>query len=314
MPSQIVLGICNPNRGPCHMAGVFCIPALRGRAHPKGPTLSHTHRPHKSPSNRCAYVQPREINHDPKFAIRQIQEHHVRTLLTALRTTGKLDPILLWDDRRDPQQPRLTLIDGQHRVAAHINQQSSGKRTKGVLARIISCDEITAHRLAAQRNSKDKLPLTFSEKMDLAWRLVWLSEAALSKAEIVSDTGVSRTTVHNMRKRRREMLEAGNEPTGEWWRDSKDNTPEAQEETNLTKKVRQYAEALKGPAEAMRREPADVKWGVLEHVFGTYEARQVAWHGLQSETDEFDDDADKVETVTTTIRDDVDEFDDNPDF
>ncbi|MCC1482323.1 ParB N-terminal domain-containing protein [Roseibaca sp. Y0-43] len=261
----------------------------------------------RTPTYRRANVNLREINFDPEFSIRDIQEHHVRTLVAALRTKGKLDPILLLDDKRNPEQPKLTLIDGHHRVAAYKTQQRSQKHPKPVNALIVSCDEITAHRLAAQRNSKDKLPLTTTEKLNLAWKLVWLSEAALSKAEIVNDTGVSRTTVHNMRKRRRQMLEAGKEPTGEWWKDSKDNSLGTQEETDLDKKLEKYVDALKGPAEAMRREPAEVKWGVLEYVFGTYEARQIAWHGIYTAQDDFELDAPQLEHVIT-------ELDENCDF
>ena len=251
-----------------------------------------------TPTYRRAIIQPREITHDTSFTVRDIRDDHVRTLLTALRTTGRLDPVLLWDDQRDPERPRLVLLDGQHRLAAYHNDRRRKSGTQGIPARIVSCDEVMAHRLAAQRNSRDKLPLTCAEKMNLAWRLVWLADAQLSKADIMNDTGVGRTTVHNMRVRRKAMIAAGQEPTGEWWRDRKDTPLDQPEEIDMEARIADLAEALKRPAEAMRREPAEVKWRVLERVLGTYEARQVAWRGLQLDYDEFDEEAHKIAPIT----------------
>lgn len=253
--------------------------------------------PSPKPKYRYATVQHREITIDRDFTVREIREDHVRTLLAALRTGGRLDRLLVWEDLRDPQRPRLVLLDGQHRLSAYHNHRQGKGALLPVPVRIVTCDELTAHRLTAQRNSKDKLPLSFAEKMNLAWRLVWLADAKLSKAEIVSDTGASRTTVHNMRRRRRAMIAAGKEPTGEWWRDAKDSPPCQPEETDVESKIKELAEVLKGPAEAMRRQPAAVKWAVLEVVFGTYEARQFAWHGLKAGEDEFDDDAPQIESI-----------------
>ncbi|MRH20603.1 ParB N-terminal domain-containing protein, partial [Rhodovulum strictum] len=197
-----------------------------------------------TPSYRRAYVQPREITRDPAFTVRDIREDHVRTLYAALRNSGRLDPVLVWEDLRDPDRLRLVLLDGQHILAAYENQRRKTKVAKGIPVRIVTCDEITAHRLAAQRNSRDKLPLTFAEKMNLAWRLVWLADAALSKADIVGDTGASRTTVHNMRQRRRAMIAAGKQPTGEWWRDAKDTPPEQPEETDMEARIAELADTL----------------------------------------------------------------------
>lgn len=258
-----------------------------------------TYQPPTTPAYRRAYVQPREITLDPAFKVRETREVHVKTLLTALRTTGRLDPVLVWDDQRDPERPRLVLLDGLHRLAAYENRRRRTQDAKSIPVRIVSCDVVTAHRLSAQRNSRDKLPLTFAEKMDLAWRLVWLADAQLSKADIVGDTGVSRTTVHNMRKRRKVMIAMASEPTGEWWRDAKDARPGTSEETDMEARIAELAEPLKRPAEAMRWEPAAVKWGVLERVFGTYEARQFAWYGIHADADEFSDEANAGEKITT---------------
>ena len=252
-----------------------------------------------TPTYRRAYVQPREITLDPAFKVRELREDHVRTLLGALRTTGRLDSVLVWEDLRNPERPRLVLLDGQHRLAAYENHRRRSKAGKSIPIRIASCDEVTAHRLAAQRNSRDKLPLTFAEKMNLAWRLVWLADAQLSKADIVGDTGVSRTTVHNMRKRRKEMIAAGKDTSGEWWRDAKDTEAGQPEETDIEARVAELAELFKRPAEAMRRDAAQVKWAVFERVFGTYEARQFAYFGLYANTDEFSDEANSLERIVS---------------
>jgi hypothetical protein len=256
-----------------------------------------------APTYRRAFVQNREITHDPAFAVRGLQCHHIRTLLIVLRQTGRLEPILLWDDRRDPERHRLVLLDGQHRAAAYANHRRNTKVAKSIPARIVCCDEVTAHRLAAQRNSRDKLPLTFAEKMNLAWRLVWLADAKLSKADIVGDTGVSRTTVHNMRQRRKAMIAAEITATGEWWRDSRDDTPGKPEETDMEAKIKAYAETFMKPAEAMRRETAEVKWDVMERVFGSYEARQFAYYGLTSPMSEFMNDGITIERVSHDLED-----------
>lgn len=94
------------------------------------------------------------------------------------------------------------------------------------------------------------------------------------------------------------MIAAGKEPTGEWWRDAKDNPTDQQEETNMDAKITALAEPLRSPAEALRREIAAVKWAVLERVFGTNEARQFAWHGLNAGVDEFSDEARAVDGIT----------------
>lgn len=122
--------------------------------------------------------------------------------------------------------------------------------------------------------------------------------AAPRKRVAPTYTGASRTTVHNMRQRRRAMIAAGKQSTGEWWRDSKDTPPEQPEETDVEAHIAELAETLKRPAEAIRREPAAIKWRVLERVFGTYEARQFAWHGLNADLDEFSDEAARIEKMT----------------
>ncbi|MRH22964.1 hypothetical protein GH815_18600 [Rhodovulum strictum] len=63
-------------------------------------------------------------------------------------------------------------------------------------------------------------------------------------------------------------------------------------------RIAELADTLKRPAEAMRRESAAIKWRVLERVFGTYEARQFAWHGLNADLDEFSDEAAAIEKIT----------------
>lgn len=248
-----------------------------------------------TPSYRKAHVHAREVFHDTAFAVRDAQPHHVRTLLTALRNTGRLEPILVWDDRRDPSRPRLVLLDGQHRLAAYANLRRGSGAGAGagakVPVRIVSCDEVMARRLSAQRNSRDKLPLTKAERLNLAWRLVWLKDAVLSKAEIVSDTGASRSTVGNMRHRRQAMIAAGAQETGDWFRDRRDGAGDWQpDEGNPAARIASFTDALLGPATGLRRESLEVQWAVMEAMLGVFGAKCLAEYGA-GESDEFDPEA-----------------------
>lgn len=226
------------------------------------------------PILRKAYVQPREITRLEEFFLRDtgILKAHVRTLVQALRNTGRLDPILLWKDDRDPAKTRLVLLDGAHRLAAYGSLYGLGRgHNRGVPAKIAECDAKTAHLLALAGNTKNSLPLTTTERTNAAWRLVMLPTIKFSKAEIAQAAAVSPRTVANMRSRFKEMTEAGEQPSGTWWIDrqvNRDDDPYEFSDEDFDAKVKALVDALQGPLGGWKRERTEVIAKALEGVFG----------------------------------------------
>ena len=66
------------------------------------------------------HLLPREITLDPTFQFRHTgnDKAHVRGLAQTLRSTGSLDPILVWAEQDDAGKAtgRLVLLDGGHRL------------------------------------------------------------------------------------------------------------------------------------------------------------------------------------------------------
>lgn len=232
------------------------------------------------PTFRKAHVQPREITRLDEFCLREtgINKAHVRTLVQTLRNTGRLDLILLWKDNRDPSRPRLVLLDGAHRLAAYGSLHGlGGGQGKGVPAKIVECDPKTAHLMALAGNTRDCLPLTATERANAAWRLVMHPTISFSKAEIAQVAGVAPRTVANMRRRLKEMAEAGVEPSGVWWRDRQVNRgddPYDLSDEDLDAKVKALVAALQGPLGGWKRERTEVLAKALEGVFG-HDLRQI---------------------------------------
>lgn len=135
--------------------------------------------------------------------------------------------------------------------------------------------------------------------MDLAWRLVRACNGILSKAEIARDVGVGTTTIAKMRRRRREMIAAGQEPTGEWWRDAADKELEAPEEQDLAHEIAEHYERLKPHLRDLLRRPEDVQWGVLERLLGTQQLRQLVEWGIGDGDDICREDERDVKDITT---------------
>jgi hypothetical protein len=226
------------------------------------------------PTYHNAHVQPREITTLTEFNHREngINRSHVRTLVQTLRNTGRLEPVLLWKDRRDPTVPRLVLLDGAHRLAAYGALNGLGRgHNRGVPAKIAECDPKAASLLALSGNTRDSLPLTTNERTDAAWQLVRHETITFSKAEIARASGVSPRTVSNMRKRFRELTDVGTTPNGRWWIDRWGNDRTDTFDLNdLDKnaKVKALTAALQGPLGGWKRESEEVLALALENVFG----------------------------------------------
>jgi hypothetical protein len=172
------------------------------------------------------YVLPREVSLVTALRGRAkgINRGHVRALARVLRNTGKLDPILLWNERGPEGEPtgRLVLLDGAHRLAAYRTTEPRF-HNQGVPAIVMDGDWTTARLKAAGGNTKETLPLTANERADLAWSMVRDPMFTGSKVQIAGATGVSAPTVARMRSRWKRMQETAQEASGHWWRDRHDS-------------------------------------------------------------------------------------------
>lgn len=156
-----------------------------------------------------------EIADEPLILIRDTVDWHVKALVSALQRRRRLDEVKLW---RNPEG-RLVLLDGAHRLTAY---RWKGI-TAGIPALVFTCSRDEALVEAVKDNAKNTLPLTASQRSDVAWRIVRDPEAGLSKAKIAAVTGVSERTVAAMRARLKTMGEAGQEPSGFWFMDRDDS-------------------------------------------------------------------------------------------
>jgi ParB-like chromosome segregation protein Spo0J len=132
---------------------------------------------------------------------------HVATLMHDLNITGRpLDPLLVF-----PAGGRYFVIDGHHRLAAY----KAATWDDPIPVEVFEGGLDEAFMAALDGNRKAKLPMTRAEKATAAWRLV--REDQLSK-QAIADLGlVSRTTVRDMRKKLREIIDAGADPAGMDW-------------------------------------------------------------------------------------------------
>jgi ParB-like chromosome segregation protein Spo0J len=145
-----------------------------------------------SPADRPRELPVRAIKRVPAlFQPRRNREdeRHIDALARAVRSVGKLDPILVMYIGPDPY-----LIDGHHRLAAY--------EVAGITAPVPVVyfeGQLEAALLEAGReNSKAKLPMSGQERQDYAWRLVLLG--GYSKSQTMEAAGVSDGQVAIMRR------------------------------------------------------------------------------------------------------------------
>lgn len=136
---------------------------------------------------------------------KHVSDSHVRSLADTAKHR-ELDPLTIWWDGK-----RWALIDGHHRFAAY---REVGKSNAEVPVVVFAGSLAEAMRKAAQDNSKDKLPMSRSEKTNAAWRLVTTTE--LSRKETAEAAGISEASVAEMR-RVRALLQALMEQDGSAW-------------------------------------------------------------------------------------------------
>ncbi|WP_170584787.1 ParB/RepB/Spo0J family partition protein [Ruegeria arenilitoris] len=172
-----------------------------------------------------------ELDIEPDyFQFRQIplDQYHARELREALKREGTLEPLIVW---RNPENGRLVVADGHHRLAAYREAGWSDP----VPVEIHDCDRTSARLLGLAENAKARLPMSGTERANAAWTLVCAK--AYSKAEIVKHTGVSDGRVGKMRRVLKKLEAEGEVIPTTWWRAMKlankgedySNDPEARE-------------------------------------------------------------------------------------
>lgn len=135
--------------------------------------------------------QPRQFLEDSGAA----SEDHTTKLTEALcnEASKTLDAITVWWSGR-----RWYVLDGAHRFKAyHRAKRLKGLTTASIPVEVFSGNLYQALAECARLNSKDKLPMTKSDKLNRAWKLTVLNQH--SKREIHSICKVGTTTVSRMR-------------------------------------------------------------------------------------------------------------------
>lgn len=131
-----------------------------------------------------------------------LDERHVRTLRSAIKSNGDhlLTPVVVWWSGK-----YWRLLDGYHRREAYrlcIEKDHIPIDRIPVKAFNGSLEQAIAHAVAC--NSKDKKPMTRSEKSERAWKLIAM-KSELKQKTIAVATGVHRRTLSFMKRKLREL-------------------------------------------------------------------------------------------------------------
>jgi ParB-like chromosome segregation protein Spo0J len=154
--------------------------------------------PHKLPSSLSLgkiKVIPEVFQHRKHVPWKS--EPHIKTLAKVIASNQSIEPITVWWGGK-----HWICIDGHHRLEAYKVADSS---LLEIPVRVFEGTIDEALKEAAAGNSRDKLGMTSSEKLDAAWRLT-ISSDTLSKADVVKATGVSEGSVAAMRRAKNHLL------------------------------------------------------------------------------------------------------------
>ncbi len=142
----------------------------------------------KEISRNVAVFQPRELRGNLAE-----DEQHISVLVKAIGDPKKprmLDPILVWWSGA-----RWIVIDGHHRLLAY---HRAGV-TAPVPLEVFRGSLEEAVGAAAAANSKNKLPMSEADKLNMAWRLT-VHFPERSKRKVARDCSISERSVANMRE------------------------------------------------------------------------------------------------------------------
>jgi hypothetical protein len=116
-------------------------------------------------------------------------DHILQMARTVHESKEPLPPILVF-----PVGAWFYVIDGHHRLAAY---DTAGWKS-GIPARLFEGSLDGAYREALRLNSRDKLQMSKTDKINAAWTLVKKGEDSIKETMRLS--GVSKGTVNNMRE------------------------------------------------------------------------------------------------------------------
>jgi hypothetical protein len=151
-----------------------------------------------------------EIDHiktaEHLFQLREgLKEHHAEDLKRRLtQDTDDLKAVLVMRVGHE-----AFLIDGHHRREAYLR---AGRKLIPV-SYFQGSPQEAMERIGLE-NARLKLPMTTTERLNYAWRLVLLSE--LSTAKTANRAGVSPRSVANMRKTKRKLDDARRDIPDSW--------------------------------------------------------------------------------------------------
>lgn len=226
----------------------------------------------------------RQITLDPAFRHREgpDSETHLSSLRKSLRNTGKLDPVLVWQeiDESGNNTGRHVLLDGHYRLGAYRAEQFKGRtKGKGIPALLLKCSRVEAHLAALSANSKDTLPLTMQERLNAAWELVRTFRNKISKPRLAKASGVAERTIANMRQQLRKFDEAKESPDGNWLIDRR--FPEKNDFTPPTDEARKHmvetlTQALRAALNEMRTNDVEIIGDAIQAALGPRQFALVA--------------------------------------
>lgn len=213
-----------------------------------------------------------------------VDRHHVAKLVAALKASRRveLDPIKVLRIGT-----RNIVVDGHHRLKAYRNAKRQGIPVEWALG-----SPKYALLAAGAENKKISLPLTSLDRSQRAWTLVAL-EAGYSKRQIHEGTGASESTIASMRKRLKELQDAGEE-IPDTWREAKSG--KEPDPDWLEKMVQDWAERITKNFGAPAQFINGGRLGILSDALITWNqrlAQQLALQlvedlGLQDEAEEID--------------------------
>jgi len=159
------------------------------------------------------------------FQPREMVDFHIHELARTAKSGRFLDPVTLLQ-----VGSTAYLIDGHHRIAAYHDAQVSQPIPVTYFGGTI--DEAVLE--AGRANSRAKLPMSVSQRMDYAWRLVKMG--TYSKKQIIDAAVVSDGQVGTMR---RVMKALGNDAFeyASWWRAKK--AAEGEKDYHLSEEERE---------------------------------------------------------------------------
>jgi len=177
---------------------VDSLAALRSEAGTKAMPAIPSRLPLSQIRFATAVFQPRNI--DVAFLA---SDSHVKSLSEAIKNTEShdLDPVTIWWGGAS-----WYVIDGHHRVEAYRMALTSDSKLRidNIPVTAFAGTVNEAIRRAAALNSKDKLPMSKTDKLERAWKLVCLDDDWTGD-EIRDDTSISIRTIATMRGEKRRL-------------------------------------------------------------------------------------------------------------